>query len=59
MPFQKKTWILTIEQMKCKKKRSFLNKNFIALDIDCRMGESGPRSLLILNYKGQYTSVHA
>ena len=27
MPFQKKTWILTIEQMKCKKKRSFFNKN--------------------------------
>jgi len=43
MPFRKKTWLLTIEQIKC---------------VDCPMGEIGPPSVLILHYKSQYTSVH-
>ena len=37
----------------------FLSKeNFIYLGVDCPIGESGPRSVLILHHKGQYTSVH-
>jgi len=43
MPFRKKTWFLTIEQIKC---------------VDCPVGDIGPRSVLILTYKGRCTSVH-
>ncbi|CAF3575851.1 unnamed protein product [Adineta steineri] len=43
MSYRKKTWSLTIDKITC---------------VDCPVGDIGPRSVLILNYKGQYTSVH-
>ncbi|CAF0979462.1 unnamed protein product [Adineta ricciae] len=43
MPYRKKTWYLVIDKITC---------------VDCPVGEVGPRSVLILNYKNQYTSVH-
>ncbi|CAF4980296.1 unnamed protein product [Rotaria sp. Silwood1] len=43
MSFRKKTWSLTIEKINC---------------IDCPAGDIGPRSTLILLYKGAYTLVH-
>ncbi|CAF4532905.1 unnamed protein product, partial [Rotaria magnacalcarata] len=43
MRYRKKTWFLTIEKITC---------------VDCPAGDSGPRSLLLLEYKGQYTRVH-
>jgi hypothetical protein len=61
MPFRKKTWFLKIEQIKCKLisvKKIFLNSNIYFIGVDCPMGDSGPRSVLTLSYKGQYTSVH-
>ena len=30
----------------------------IFVGVDCPVGDIGPRSVLILNYKGHYTSVH-
>ncbi|CAF3848859.1 unnamed protein product [Rotaria sordida] len=41
--FRKKIWRLTIEEIKC---------------VDCPAGDIGPRSVLILNYKGRDTNVH-
>ncbi|CAF4580382.1 unnamed protein product [Rotaria socialis] len=43
MHYRKKTWFLTIEKITC---------------VDCPAGDNGPRSLLLLEYKGQYTRVH-
>ncbi|CAF1024638.1 unnamed protein product [Adineta steineri] len=43
MSYRKKTWFLTIVKITY---------------VDCEVGNIEPRSLLILNYKGQYTSVH-
>jgi len=43
MYFRKNTWFLTIDQITC---------------VDCPANEIGPRSVLMLNYKGHYTNVH-
>ncbi|CAF1451335.1 unnamed protein product [Adineta steineri] len=43
MSYQKKTWFLTVDKITC---------------VDCEVGNIEPRSLVILNYKGQYTNVH-
>ncbi|CAF1225392.1 unnamed protein product [Adineta steineri] len=43
MSYQKKTWFLTIDKITY---------------VDWSVGNIKPRSLLILNYKGQYTNVH-
>ncbi|CAF4434236.1 unnamed protein product, partial [Adineta steineri] len=43
MSYQKKTWFLTIDKITY---------------VDCEVGDIEPRSVLILNYKGQYTNVY-
>ncbi|CAF0995601.1 unnamed protein product [Adineta steineri] len=43
MSYREKTWSLTIDKITY---------------VDCPVGDIGPRSVLILNYKDQYTSVH-
>lgn len=43
LSFGKKTWNLTIDKIKC---------------VECQVGEREPRSVLLLDYKGQLTRVH-
>ncbi len=63
MLFRKKIWFLRIEQIKCKlilgRRSIFCKWKYIYVGVDCPVGDIGPRSVLILNYKGQYMSVHA
>jgi hypothetical protein len=61
MSFRKKTWSLTIEQIKCKfilRTKNVNDSISMYIGVDCPVDDIGPRSVLILCYKGQYTSVH-